>query len=180
MLFDSNVFNMIDWSNNGVEPCTGMYIQNIKLARLVGNKLQGPELDLLIRFNQFQKNDYGFGTGWEFNLSRIDNENGIKTLVLSDGSRYVMTETSDSVTLQYKRTQCFTIQKNSTDTYTLVNKSNITETLTNGKCTQITAANGKKISLAWDTSDGYALKISDESNSQLFAVKKQQLHQNIP
>lgn len=172
MLFDSNVFNMIDWSNNGVEPCTGMYIQNIKLARLVGNKLQGPELDLLIRFNQFQKNDYGFGTGWEFNLSRIDNENGIKTLVLSDGSRYVMTETSDSVTLQYKRTQCFTIQKNSTDTYTLVNKSNITETLTNGKCTQITAANGEKISLAWDTSDGYALKISDESNSQLFAVKK--------
>ncbi|MGE8357248.1 MAG: hypothetical protein ACN6N0_12740, partial [Microvirgula sp.] len=116
---------MIDWSNNGVEPCTGMYIQNIKLAHLSGNKLQGPELDLLIRFNQFQQNNYGFGVGWELNLSRIDEEDGIRTLVLSDGSRYTMLETGDTVTLQYKRTQYFTIRKNGTNNYTIINKSNI-------------------------------------------------------
>lgn len=42
MLFDSNVFNMIDWFADGVEPRTGMYIRTIPIATLPSNSIQGP------------------------------------------------------------------------------------------------------------------------------------------
>ena len=57
MLFESNVFNLIDWSVNGVEPRTGMYLRTLPVASVVGNYLQGPALDLAIRFNPFSNLD---------------------------------------------------------------------------------------------------------------------------
>lgn len=86
-----------------------MYIQNLKLAHVFANDLQGPNFELYLRFNQFNNKDYGFGTGWELSLSRVDEENDtegnvVKTLVLSDGSRYRIDKEDDTtVTLKYKK-----------------------------------------------------------------------------
>lgn len=171
MLFYSNVFNMIDWLANGVEPCTGMYIQNIKLVHISANNLQGPNLDIFIRFNQFSQVNDGFGAGWEFNLSKIETEDGVQTLILSDGRRYRMTETDNVIALQYKQANDFTIQKKSDNTYLLTNKSNTIETITDGKCTEISYPNGKKISLGWNTPDGLLLNISDDNKKTFLTAK---------
>lgn len=120
MLFYSNVFNIIDWSVNNIEPCTGMYIRTIKLAHVSGNKLQGPDLDICLRFNQFNASDYGFGVGWELNLSSVEMqtyEDGetYDMLVLSNGQRYIIEETEQDFYLQYQRTQTFVFEKNGVD-----------------------------------------------------------------
>lgn len=60
MLFYSNIFSLMNWKQDGVNPASGMYILNIPLADISANQLQGPDLDLALRFNQFNANDYGF------------------------------------------------------------------------------------------------------------------------
>ena len=74
MLFFSNVFSLMDWSDDGVNNCTLMYLRNIEMARFSANKLQGPEITLVLRFNQFSSHDYGYGVGWDFNFTRIESE----------------------------------------------------------------------------------------------------------
>lgn len=162
MLFYSNVFSLIDWSINGVNPCTLMYIQNIKLAHVFANDLQGPNFELYIRFNQFNNKDYGFGTGWELSLSRVDEENDtegnvVKTLVLSDGSRYRIDKEDDTtVTLKYKKANTFKVLKEN-DQYTVVYKNGLMETIEDGQVVTITGANGKTLDITWAENGAFTM-----------------------
>lgn len=165
MLFDSNVFNMIDWAVDGVEPCTGMYIRTLPLASLPSCQLQGPVLDLALRFNQFNANDYGFGVGWELTLTRVEVEDNVSTLVLANGQRYRIQSTSDGpVTLQYKKTQTFNCTMTGPGAYTITYKSGFIEELINNKLRTITAPNGKKIYFNWR--DNKAFSIQDENQNR--------------
>lgn len=145
MLFDSNVFNMIDWTVNGVEPCTGMYIRTIPIASLPSCQLQGPTLDLALRFNQFNANDYGFGVGWELTLTRVDVENGASTLILANGQRYrILSVSGNTVNLQYKNTLTFNCTTTGTGQYTIIYKNGFIEELVNYQIRTLTAPNNKK------------------------------------
>ena len=164
MLFDSNVFNMIDWTINGVEPCTGMYIRTIPIASLLANQLQGPALDLALRFNQFNANDYGFGIGWELTLTRVDVENGVKTLILANGQRYrILSESGNTVNLQYKNTLTFNCTTSGTGNYTITYKSGIIEELSNYKISTMTAPNLKKIFFKWNNDQSFLIQDQDQT-----------------
>ncbi len=152
MLFFSNVFSLMDWSDDGVNNCTLMYLRNIEMARFSANKLQGPEITLVLRFNQFSVHDYGYGIGWDFNLTRIESEYDqgaqIRTLVLSDGSRYrIDSETAETVTLKYKKISIFKFEKNGNE-YTVTYKNGIVETLKFGRLSRIQYPNGKGVGVA--------------------------------
>lgn len=156
MLFFSNVFSLMDWSAEGVEPCTRMYIRHIELASFNANQLQGPELSIGIRFNQFNNQDYGFGTGWELSFSRMETSldltgNPVKDLVLSDGARYrVSAETADAVTLMYKKINTFKISKN-TEGYRIDYKNGMYEILDalSGRVKKIVNTNGRYVTIEW-------------------------------
>lgn len=97
MLITSNVFNRIDWSVNGVECRTGCYIQNIDLGFIKTNFMNEPDFVPVIRFNQYDNSDEGFGTGWNLNLSCIKSINNRRLLRLGNGSVYWVKEQSQPV-----------------------------------------------------------------------------------
>lgn len=168
MLFYSNAFNLINWFENGVDSSTLMYIQNIMLAKIHANFLNGPNVDLYIRFNQFSAVDYGFGIGWELGFSRVDEETGedgsvIKTLVLLNGERYRITSSADGdVSLQYKQTLVFKVVKKG-DVYTIYNKNGLVETVDNGRTVKITDRNGTSISIVWNEDGSFSINNDDGS-----------------
>lgn len=165
MLFDSNVFNMIDWTVNGVEPCTGMYIRTIPIASLPSCQLQGPTLDLALRFNQFNANDYGFGVGWELTLTRVDVENGASTLILANGQRYrILSVSGNTVNLQYKNTLTFNCTTTGTGQYTIIYKNGFIEELVNYQIRTLTAPNNKKIYFNWYADQSFS--IQDENQNR--------------
>lgn len=176
MLFYSNVFSLMDWEQEGINPCTGMYIRHIPIADISANNLLGPSITLAIRFNAFNATDYGFGTGWELNLTHIDSEQpsdetkpAITTLVLANGERYrLQTDASGSVSLKYKRTNTFQIFNDAKNVYTVVHKNGITETIENGRISTLRSANGKQIHFTWCTDN--SLRITDDSGAQLLST----------
>lgn len=169
MLFESNVFNMIDWFIDGVEPCTGMYIRTIPIARAPSCNMQGPILDLKLYFNQFSNIDHGFGVGWELSLSRIDaGSDGLRWLILDNGSRYkIEDETGAEVVLQYKKNPSFKLvkDKSTADTYNLIKKDGTIVTISNGLTTRIMAANGQYVNITWSTRNTFS--VSDSGSALL-------------
>ncbi len=175
MLFYSNIFSLMNWKQDGVNPASGMYILNIPLADISANQLQGPDLDLALRFNQFNANDYGFGTGWELSLARIDEDPDpgdasslLRTLVLSDGSRYRMnTEASGAVSLQYKKTNTFTFKQETDGSCTIVHIDGRIETISSGRTTCITIPSKKHLYISWNSDNTFT--ISDDSATVLLS-----------
>ena len=179
MLFFSNVFSLMDWSDDGVNNCTLMYLRNIEMARFSANKLQGPEITLVLRFNQFSSHDYGYGVGWDFNFTRIESETDqgaqSRTLVLSDGSRYrIDSETAEAVTLKYKKINMFKFEKNESG-YTVTYKNGIVETLTSGRLSRIQYPNGKGVGVASYT-DGSFTITDDDGVVMVATVAKNATH----
>lgn len=176
MLFYSNAFNLTDWEQEGVDPATGIYIRHIPIASLSANRLLGPTFTLALRFNLFNPIDYGFGTGWELNLTHIDTEQpsdntqpAIDTLVLADGHRYRLQAGSEEESiLKYKRTNTFQIFKDTDTTYTLVYKNGTTETIENGKTTVIKSANGKQVNISWSSDNSF--KMTDNDGTVLLST----------
>lgn len=173
MLFESNVFNLIDWSVNGVEPRTGMYLRTLPVASVVGNYLQGPALDLAIRFNPFSNLDDGFGTGWELTLPRIEVSGSDKILVLADGSRYRILDESgeDDIQLQYKRSNTFRVTKDpaSPGGYIVIHKDGRRETLSNNRTSLITTPDLRTLSLAWHSDQTFTL--TDDKQTTLLSTR---------
>lgn len=172
----------MNWNLNGTSPDSGMYLLNIPLASIYANNLQGPDLDLTMRFNQFNANDYGFGTGWELNLARIDEDpnpddalSPFRTLVLSDGSRYrIVTDGSGNTILKYKKTNTFTFTQETDGSYRIINKNGRIETLLAGKTTCITAPNQKNLYIKWN--DDNTFKISDDKGITLLSTSMTQIY----
>ncbi len=175
MLFYSNIFSLMNWKRDGVNPVSGMYILNIPLAGISANQLQGPDLDLALRFNQFNANDYGFGTGWELSLARIDEDpnpddvsSPLRTLVLSDGSRYRMnTEASGAVSLKYKKTNTFTFKQETDGNYTITHIDGHIETISSGRTTCITTPNKKHLYIKWNSDNTFT--VSDDNATVLLS-----------
>lgn len=171
MLFISNVFNMMDWSINGVDPCTGIYIHNVVIANIVSNNTLGPNFPINIRFNQFNNRDYGFGDGWELCLTRIeDDPDRGRFLYLADGCKYKIEndEVCGNVPLQYKRTNTFRCEKLDESTYKVYYKDGLVELIENGLVTKITNPNGQYITFSW--LDDRRLKLIADKNRDLVRI----------
>lgn len=167
MLFESNVFNMINWLIPGVEPRTGMYLQSIPLTQLPSCSMQGPALELTLYFNPFSSSNDGFGVGWKLNLAHIETSNSNeRTLILSDGSRYkILSESDTAVVLQYKTGSTFKFIKEGENNYKIINKNGRIETLANNQTSTISSPNGTSLNFKWK--DDQSFSVSDSAGNNL-------------
>ncbi|GCB25860.1 K(+)/H(+) antiporter 1 [Aspergillus awamori] len=114
-----------------------------------------PPLKLFLHYNPLNSDDVGLGQGWSFgNLSSYDQ--GSKTLVLSTGENYKVTETTSSVFMTDQKLKNFKFQKKSTTSYCVILKSGQVEMLSNfnnrstvNVPTDIYGANGRSLKLSW-------------------------------
>ncbi|WP_018692960.1 RHS repeat domain-containing protein [Algicola sagamiensis] len=82
----TNAFHFSEHLSGNVDPRTGAYCVQIQLGQIIGSFLQGPELALSIRYHFLSHENFGFGRGWIYNLSRYDRR--ARRLYLGNGQSY--------------------------------------------------------------------------------------------
>lgn len=76
----SNAFNFMNFIHSQVDPRTGQYTCTVALPELKGNHLAGPSVPLQLGFNPLNRDDSGFGRGWNLQLSQFDTLRGVLSL----------------------------------------------------------------------------------------------------
>lgn len=175
MLITSNVFNRIDWSINGVECCTGCYIQNINLGFVKTNFMNKPDFLPGIRFNQYDNSDEGFGTGWNLNLSCVKSINDRRLLRLGNGAVYWIKEQSQPVpasgrTLELEEKYCNTFYciEYPDNRISVFYKNGIREEIQGGKLSTVLYPNGYSIYFHYEGDD--LILIYDRVKGTLLSV----------
>ncbi|PYI08541.1 hypothetical protein BO78DRAFT_468512 [Aspergillus sclerotiicarbonarius CBS 121057] len=152
----SQGFNFNTYIEKGVDPRTGQYNCAIALYEVPASVRNCPPFNLSLNYNPLNSEDVGLGKGWSFgNLSSYDHRTG-KTLVLSTGENYKVTETSSSVFMTDQKLKSFVFQKTGTYSYRVALKSGQVEVLSNlnnvyktSVPTNIYGANGRSLQLSW-------------------------------
>lgn len=151
----SQAVNFDSFLNKGVDPRTGQYTCTITIYESPVETRNCPPLDLSIGYSPLNAEDVGFGRGWSLNLSSYQHRSQLKTLSLSTGEQYQVTETTSFVTVKDQKLQSFQFKKISSG-YELVHKSGQIEILSNANNTynttvpiEVYAANGRSLKLIW-------------------------------
>ncbi|MGO4325375.1 hypothetical protein, partial [Pseudomonas sp. KB_12] len=125
----SNAFNFMSFIEGGVDPRTGQYTFAISLPDVKTNHLQGPGVPLNLAYNPLNRQDSGYGYGWNLQLSQYTPGNQI--LSLSTGETFKVTG-SDSVSgqlvMKEKKLDSFHFHQDE-DHYRVVHKSGLVEIL---------------------------------------------------
>ncbi|GLA32141.1 hypothetical protein AnigIFM63326_011280 [Aspergillus niger] len=109
----SQGFNFNSYIEKGVDPRAGQYNCTIALYEVPAGARNCPPLKLFLHYNPLSSDDVGLGQGWSFgNLSSYDQSS--KTLVLSTGENFKVTETTSSVFVTDQKLKDFMFQKKST------------------------------------------------------------------
>ncbi|UVL17900.1 hypothetical protein LOY44_18070 [Pseudomonas sp. B21-044] len=108
----------------GVDPRTGQYTFSISLRETQANDLQGPGLPLTLFFNPLNKNDSGYGRGWNLQLSQYDIDSKIVTV--HSGESFAVTGPVDGqvgLGMSEKKIDSFHFEELGADTFRLVHRS---------------------------------------------------------
>ncbi|GKZ33299.1 hypothetical protein AbraIFM66950_003142 [Aspergillus brasiliensis] len=153
----SQGFNFNSYIDKGVDPRTGQYNCAITLYEVPASVRNCPPLKVYLHYNPLNSEDIGPGQGWSFgNLSSYDQ--GSKTLVLSTGENFKITETTSLVFLTDQKLKNFVFQKMDTTSYRITLKSGQVEVLSNfnrstaSVPTDIYGPNGRSLKLSWELS----------------------------
>lgn len=76
----SNAFNFSEFIKSGVDTRTGSFSLEFSLGILLSNNLSGPNFEQRISYNPFGNKDYGYGRGWQLQLTQFDKSNYNLTL----------------------------------------------------------------------------------------------------
>lgn len=151
----SQAVNFESFIEKGVDPRTGQYTCTIAIYESPVETRNCPPLDLSIGYNPLNVQDVGFGQGWSLNLSSYEHRRQLKTLSLSTGEQYQVTETTSLVTVRDQKLKSFQFKKTNSG-YEVVHKSGQIEILSNANNTynttvpiEIYAANGRSLKLIW-------------------------------
>ncbi|HCV39009.1 RHS repeat protein [Pseudomonas vlassakiae] len=90
----SNAFNFMSFIDGGVDPRTGQYNVTLKLPAISGNALQGPEFEPSLFYSPLNREDSGYGLGWNLQLSQYTPHNQV--LSLASGETYKITDRGSS------------------------------------------------------------------------------------
>lgn len=123
--FYSAAGNFIDAVQGGVDPRTGLFNVSLPLMNLRSAGLSGPQLTLGLRYSPLSQRDEGFGRGFLLNMTRYDESS--RSLILSTGEHYMLTESGKS--LRQQRFKNFLFEKTKNKEYRVVYKSGLIETL---------------------------------------------------
>lgn len=99
----------------------GVYTASISLGKLVGNDLAGPYLPLTLSYEPTNPIDQGFGAGWSLSWTVYDRNT--RTLYLSTGETYKITDTGTSVTIRQQPLITTSFEQLGDDGYRVVHKS---------------------------------------------------------
>jgi RHS repeat-associated protein len=91
-MISSNALNFLSAVNSGVDPRTGLYRVSINLPEIQSNELRGPGLALGLAYSVLNKEDDGYGVGWNLQLTQYNLGNpGNPLLTLSTGESLAVT-----------------------------------------------------------------------------------------
>ncbi|PWY69620.1 RHS repeat protein [Aspergillus sclerotioniger CBS 115572] len=154
----------------GVDPRTGQYSCAISVWEAPAQARNCPPFKLTLTFNSLDSFDFGLGEGWSFNFTYYDHRK--RSLYLSTGERFRVTETSTSVSVPDQKLKSFVFRKLDSG-YQLTHKSGQTEILNdnNGtfdKCVpyEIYAANGCLLKPVWGRLGEHPRLVKIQESSQ--------------
>lgn len=171
--FTSQSSNFISAFSGAVDPRTGMFTYNFMVAHLTGNAGLGPSMPVALSYSPLTCANIGFGIGVTLPLSSYNKST--RTLQLSTGERYKVSETSKSLNIIHAKPINFRAEIRD-DGYYLLYKNGTTERLTapskggNMKVTEdIFSPGNRRLTLKWETyGNGKRLtSVSDESSTLL-------------
>ena len=123
--FYSQAGNFINKVRGGVDPRTGLFNVSLPLMNLRSAGLSGPQLSLALRYSPLSPVDEGFGRGFSLNMTRYDESS--RSLKLSTGENYMLSESGNS--LRQYRFKNFVFEKTKDREYRIIYKSGLIETL---------------------------------------------------
>ncbi|KAB8070819.1 hypothetical protein BDV29DRAFT_160136, partial [Aspergillus leporis] len=155
--FYSQGFNFESFLQKGVDPRTGQYSCSVDIYEAPAQTRNCPEFKLTLSYHALNTQDVGLGTGWSFNLSSYEHRQR-KTLMLSTGENYQVTETSSVFLVKEQKLKSFQARKIESG-YEVVYKSGQTEILSNANDTYdrsvpiaLYGSNGRSLRFIWERS----------------------------
>ncbi|KAF7175522.1 hypothetical protein CNMCM7691_008623 [Aspergillus felis] len=153
----SQGFNFESFLQKGVDPRTGQYSCSVDIYEAPAQTRNCPEFKLTLSYHALNTQDVGLGTGWSFNLSSYEHRQR-KTLMLSTGENYQVTETPSIFLVKEQKLKSFLAKKTGSD-YEVVYKSGQTEILSNADDTYdrsvpiaLYGSNGRSLKFIWERS----------------------------
>ncbi|WP_460318719.1 RHS repeat domain-containing protein [Pseudomonas ogarae] len=126
----SNAFNFMSFMEGGVDPRTGQFTFAISLPDIKANYLRGPSVPLNLAYNPLNRQDSGYGYGWNLQLSQYTPSNQI--LSLSTGETFKVTGSdtvSGQLVMKEKKLDSFHFHQLDETHYRVVHKSGLVEIL---------------------------------------------------
>lgn len=154
----SQGFSFGSFVQEGVDPRTGQFTTTIAAYDVPTEARNCPTFKLLLTYNPLHPKDVGLGNGWAFNLSSYQHREtpSHKTLFLSTGERFRVTETASILSVSDQKLKSFQFKKRAKGEYEIALKSGQVEVLSNANGTYDTtvpvklyAANGRSLDLTW-------------------------------
>lgn len=146
----SNAFNFSDYIESGVEPRAGTYSVNVTVAKLTGNNLRGPLIDLAITRNPMNNADVGFGKGWNINLTQYNRI--AKKVQLRTGQTFLVTDLGivGDIYLPYRKTEDIRFVRLPNKSYKIYHLNGEVEELSNeGLLISIVSKEGYRINFQY-------------------------------
>ncbi|HCG6670478.1 TPA: RHS repeat protein [Vibrio parahaemolyticus] len=142
----SNAFNFSEFIETGVDPRTGTYSVNITIAKLTGNNLRGPQIDLVLSHNFMSSTDIGFGKGWNIGLTQYNRL--AKKVQLRTGQSFLVTDLGGigEIHLPYRKTKDIKFVRLSDQSYKVIHLSGEVEELSrDGLLTSLISKEGYRL-----------------------------------
>lgn len=132
----SNALNFMSAVKSGVDPRTGLYGVSISLPDIQANDLRGPGLALNLAYSVLNKQDNGYGTGWNLQQTQLDMPNNVITLSTGEALK-VTSERQEGLRyrllMREQKIDSFHLyrekQPNGADQYRVIHKSGQVEIL---------------------------------------------------
>lgn len=176
--FSSQAVNFQKSLSAYVDSRTGMFNSSLNIATILGNRMMGPGIELMLKYNPLSDDDTGFGKGYSLGLSYYDTVT--KTLYLSSGEQYRVTETNDQPIINQKKLNTFIFKKDyANNEYHIIWKSGVVETLFGEEhfsstkfLKKITSSHGSIMTISWEFIGQQArLKEINDSVNRLCDIK---------
>lgn len=136
-MINSNALNFLSAVNSGVDPRTGLYGVSINLPEIQCNELRGPGLALGLAYSVLNKENDGYGVGWNPQLTQHNLTNQVITLSTGEALAVTSSEVQGNrwrLYMEEQKLDGFHFYREKTpsgaDQYRVIHKSGKVEILT--------------------------------------------------
>jgi YD repeat-containing protein len=155
----SQGFNFSSFMQKGVDPRTGQYTCAIDLYETPAEPRNCPPFKLTLNFNPLNTENVGLGKGWTFNLPCYNHRQSSRTVVLSTGESFGVTETSNKLSVNDQKLKSSLFKKIDASSYQTIYKSGQIEVLSNfnnsynkAVLVELYSHTGRSLSFTWSRS----------------------------